>query len=66
VTGTRNWSPRQLEFRTGPKTRLAVVRVARPPSRMFDNRISGTLWIDRVSLIAVEGQAWKASAAMPR
>jgi len=33
---------------------------------MFDNRISGTLWIDRVSLIAVEGQAWKASAAMPR
>ncbi len=66
VTGTRNWSPLQLEFKTGPETRLLVVRVARPPSRMFDNRISGTLWIDRVSLIAVEEQSWKASAAIPR
>lgn len=66
VTGTRNWSPLQLEFKTGLETRLLVVRVARPPSRMLGNRISGTLWIDRVSLIAVGEQTPRASAAIPR
>jgi len=54
ITGTTNWTAQRLEFRTGPETRLLVVRVARPPSRRFGNRISGTVWVDRVSLTAVE------------
>jgi tetratricopeptide (TPR) repeat protein len=49
---TSPWSMRQLDFRTGPATRLLMVRVARPPSSKFNNRIAGTVWIDRVQLQA--------------
>jgi hypothetical protein len=54
LVGTSNWSPQQLEFKTGPKTRLLEVRVVRPPSRKFDNQIAGTVWIDHLSLVPVE------------
>ena len=54
LVGTSSWSPQQLELQTGPDTQLVVVRVARPSSRKFDNQIAGTVWIDRVSLNAVE------------
>ncbi len=54
LVGTSSWSPQQLEFKTGPKTRLLVIRVVRPASRKFDNQIAGTVWIDRLSLTAVE------------
>lgn len=50
VVGTVSWSPHSLEFRTGPETRLLVVRVARSPSRKIDNMIAGKLWIDRIRL----------------
>jgi hypothetical protein len=51
ATGTYDWAPHQLEFKTGPDTRLLIVKVARPPSRKFDNQLSGTVWIARVSLL---------------
>ena len=54
VLGTLAWSPQQLQFRTGPDTRLLIVRLVRPPSRLFDGRISGIVWIDRLSLTRVE------------
>jgi tetratricopeptide (TPR) repeat protein len=54
VLGTLGWSPQQLEFRTGPETRLLLVRVVRLPSRRLDGRVSGTVWIDRLSLHPVE------------
>jgi len=54
LVGTSSWSPQQLEFQTGPDTQLLVVRVARSASRKFDNQIAGTLWVDRMSLNAVE------------
>lgn len=54
LLGTSSWSPTQLEFQTGPRTRLLLLRVARPPSRKLDNRIAGTLWVDRVSLNPVD------------
>jgi len=54
LVGSASWSPQQLEFRTGPATRLLLIRVARPPSRKFDNQIAGTVWIDRLSLNPVE------------
>lgn len=50
VVGTLGWSLLQLQFRTGPDTRVLTVRVVRPPSRKFDGRIAGTVWIDRLSL----------------
>jgi tetratricopeptide (TPR) repeat protein len=50
MTGTSDWSLQQVEFETGADTRLLVVRVARPTSRKFDNKIAGTIWIDRVDV----------------
>lgn len=54
LTGTSSWSPQQLQFQTGPDTRLLVIRVVRLPSSRLDNQIAGTFWIDRVSLLPVE------------
>jgi hypothetical protein len=54
VVGTSGWSPQQLEFRTDLDTRLLVLRLARPLSRKFDNQITGTVWIDRLNLRAME------------
>ncbi|MEK6575865.1 MAG: hypothetical protein AABZ58_16265, partial [Chloroflexota bacterium] len=54
VRGSSGWIPRETEFRTGAETRVLVVRVARPASKSLDGRISGSVWIDRVNLRAVE------------
>jgi Tetratricopeptide repeat len=51
VVGDADWSRQKLSFRTGPDTRLLVVRVHRPASLKFDNKISGTISIRHVSLI---------------
>ena len=53
LLGTSSWTPERLAFRTGPDTRLLIIRVARRPSQKFDNQIAGTLWIDRLSLLPV-------------
>lgn len=50
TVGTSGWSSQHLEFKTKPDTRLLIVRVARPPSQKLDNQISGTVWVDLVSL----------------
>ncbi|HUJ30717.1 MAG TPA: tetratricopeptide repeat protein [Candidatus Acidoferrum sp.] len=51
--GTSDWSRDTLNFRTGANTRLLVVRIERPASSKFDNKISGTIWIRRVALVPV-------------
>jgi tetratricopeptide (TPR) repeat protein len=50
IVGTSGWSSQRLEFKTKADTRLLVIRVARPPSNKLDKQISGTVWIDQVSL----------------
>jgi hypothetical protein len=50
LIGTTKWSAQQLKFKTGADTHLLVVRVGRPASHKFDNRIAGTVWIDDVIL----------------
>jgi hypothetical protein len=52
--GTSEWAEQQLVFKTQPDTRLLIVRIARPASRKFDNRIAGTVWIGHVCLAAQE------------
>jgi tetratricopeptide (TPR) repeat protein len=51
LTGTHPWTPADAEFTTGPQTHFLVVRLSRPPSRLFDNQLSGTAWIAEVSLV---------------
>jgi tetratricopeptide (TPR) repeat protein len=50
VRGTTGWTVVRLGFRTGADTHLLIVRVARPPSTSFDNRLSGTVLVDDVRL----------------
>jgi tetratricopeptide (TPR) repeat protein len=52
--GTSGWREQRLEFRTPLNTRLIVLRVARPASRKFDNKIHGTMWVDKISLRAAD------------
>ncbi len=54
LTGTSGgWIPVSLNFRTGPKTNLVAVGVARLPSQKLDNKIAGRVWIDDVTLTPV-------------
>ena len=50
-TGTLPWTLEQLDFTTGPQTRLILIRLARRPSQRLDNKLRGTVWIDDVSLV---------------
>ena len=50
VRGTTNWTTVETEFEPPPDTKLLEVRVVRRPSLKFDNQLSGTVWIDDVSL----------------
>jgi hypothetical protein len=54
VLGNSSWTVRQLNFRTGPETRLLMVRVTRPASGKLASRISGTVWVDQLELHVAE------------
>jgi len=51
LTGTNAWTPADADVNTGPETHFLVVRLLRTPSRLFDNRLSGTVWLAGVSLV---------------
>lgn len=49
-TGTHRWTAVDANFSTGQKTAFLVIRLVRTPSRLFDNKLSGTVWVADVSL----------------
>jgi hypothetical protein len=51
---TAGWSTSTMDFKTGPKTELIVVGVARVPSAKLDNQIAGKGWVDDVSLVSTK------------
>jgi hypothetical protein len=56
LTGTNPWTAADAYFTTGPDTHFLVVRLYRSASRLFDNRLSGTVWIADISLIPADSQ----------
>ena len=50
TVGTTPWHPVSVEFSTGPNTRMVELQVARPLGRYFPRDITGTFWLDDVSL----------------
>jgi tetratricopeptide (TPR) repeat protein len=50
VSGTAGWRLIEKSFVVESKTNLLSIRVVRDPSRKFDNKISGTVWLDDVVL----------------
>jgi len=51
LTGTHPWAPFELDLTTGPETYFLVVRLLRSPSRLFDNKLAGTVWVADVALL---------------
>lgn len=47
------WAPSETEFTTRPETGLLRLVLRRRPSPKLDNKISGTVWMDDVSLVPV-------------
>jgi len=59
LVGTQSWAGEELEFLTGPDTKLLEVILRRTRSEKLGNRIRGTAWVDDVELVrlpAVAGQ----------
>jgi tetratricopeptide (TPR) repeat protein len=52
TVGTTPWHAVSLMFSTGPHAQLVRVSVWRPRSRTFPTEITGTFWLDAVSLKA--------------
>lgn len=50
LTGTNAWTPVEASVTTGPETHFLLIQLRRLPSRLFDNKLSGTVWVDDVSL----------------
>jgi tetratricopeptide (TPR) repeat protein len=50
MTGSHAWTPVETDFETGPETHFVLVELFRPPSRLFENKLEGTVWIADVSV----------------
>jgi hypothetical protein len=48
ILGTNPWHPEQAQFRTGPNTKLVLLKIVRQPA---DALIRGKLWIDELKLV---------------
>jgi len=51
LTASHPWTPAEADFTTGPNTHIILVRLRRTPSRLFDNKLSGSVWMADVSLV---------------
>jgi tetratricopeptide (TPR) repeat protein len=51
-TGSRPWTPADADLTTGPATHFLLVRLFRNPSRLFENKLEGTVWVADISLTA--------------
>jgi tetratricopeptide (TPR) repeat protein len=51
-TGSHKWTATDLDLTTGPQTHFLLVRLYRVGSRLFENKLSGTVWIADVTLVS--------------
>lgn len=49
-TGSHSWTSVDADLTAGPQTHFVLVRLLRAPSRQFENKITGAVWIANVSL----------------
>jgi tetratricopeptide (TPR) repeat protein len=50
--GSRPWTAVDADLTTGSTTHFLLVRLFRDPSRLFENKLEGTVWIADISLAA--------------
>lgn len=51
LTGTNGWTEANGQISTSPETHFLLIRVYRYPSRLFENKLTGTGWVADISLI---------------
>jgi hypothetical protein len=54
LSGSHPWTAEEADFETGPETHFVLVELFRAPSRLFENKLEGTVWIASVSMIELE------------
>jgi hypothetical protein len=54
--GSHAWTALDMDVTTSAQTHFLLVRLMRVGSRLFENKLSGTVWIADVSLIPEESQ----------
>jgi len=54
LTGSHPWTLVEVKFETGPRTHLLLISLRRKPANKLDNKLSGTVWLDDVSLEPAE------------
>ena len=55
-TGSHPWTTLDIDVTTGPETHFLLVRLLREDSRLFDNKLRGSVWIADVSLVPTQVQ----------
>jgi hypothetical protein len=50
LIGTNTWTEVKADIESGPETHLLRIVLQRRPSWKFDNKLSGTVWVDDVTL----------------
>jgi Tfp pilus assembly protein PilF len=51
LTGSHDWTPLEADVIAGPDTHFLLVQLIRRPSRLFENKLDGTVWIADVTLV---------------
>lgn len=54
LTGTNGWTEANAQIKTGPNTHFLLVRAYRSPSRLFENKLTGSAWLADISLIPAD------------
>lgn len=50
-TGSHEWTPVEADVTASPQTHFLLVQLARRPSRLFENKLGGTVWVADVTLV---------------
>lgn len=66
TVGTTSWHPVSLNFTTGPQSQAVRIGVWRARGRSFPTEITGTFWLDEVSLVPMKSSGEKAAPTRPR
>jgi hypothetical protein len=59
LMGTHPWTSVDADLTTGPDTHFLRIRLRRVPSRLFDNKLGGSVWLADVSLTPTASQPKK-------
>jgi tetratricopeptide (TPR) repeat protein len=59
LTGSHTWTNVEGDVTTSAETHFLLLRLHRDPSRLFDNKLSGTVWVADVLLVPMNAEAGK-------